>query len=188
MSQYGRDPEHPILDLFLQRYSPRGFSQTPVTEAEMMSLFEAARWAASSYNDQPWHFVYALPDDKVWADFFGLLVPANQAWGQAATALVIVISRNVFEKTGAYSPTHSYDTGAATQNIALQAVSMGLAVHQVAGFDYQKAAQLLELPTTYSVEAMMLVGRAPEQSAEVKRTQRKPLAEFVFRGKFGKSS
>lgn len=182
MSTNGRQPGFPILPLLVERYSPRGFSGEPVREEEMMPLLEAARWAPSSYNDQPWRYVYVLQGDAEWQSFFDLMVPANQEWAKTAGALVIVISSKNFAKTGEFSPTHSYDTGAASQNLALQGHAMGLGVHSLGGFDYVRAAALLKLPDSYAVEAMMAIGRL-SATPPIKFSQRKPLEQIAFRGK-----
>ncbi len=191
MSSAARVPEYPIEKLLLERNSPREFTGEPITEQELMTLFEAARWAASSYNDQPWRYVYVMQGDSQWQAFFDLLVPGNQTWTKKAAVLVVVVSHKVFEKTGDVSPTHSYDTGAAGQNLALQGFAMGLAVHALGGFDFVRARELLKLPEDYAVEAMISIGRQVVKApGEQKLTQRKQLKEIVFRGqlKFASST
>lgn len=183
MSNGSRVPEFSIEKLLLERNSPREFTGEPITEQELMTLFEAAKWAASSYNDQPWRYVYVMQGDPQWQAFFDLLVPGNQNFTKKAAALIIVVSHKVFEKTGEFSPTHSYDAGAAGQNFALQGQAMGLAVHALGGFDFARARELLKLPEDYAVEAMISVGRQVVKApGEQKLTQRKQLKEIVFRG------
>ena len=124
-----------------------------------MSLFEAARWAPSSYNAQPWRMLYALRSSESWPTFFGLLVPGNQAWAQKAAALVLFLSRTINHRTGKPSISHSFDAGAAWGYFALQGSLLGLAVHGMQGFDYARAQSELRIPSDVRVEAMIAVGR-----------------------------
>ena len=186
-----RQPHHPVETLIYHRWSPRSMSGESLTKAERMRLFEAARWAPSSFNEQPWRFVYAERDGEHWARFFDLLSEGNRRWAGAAALLVVVLSRTTFERNGNPSRTHSYDTGAAWQNLALQGCRMGLVVHGMAGFDHERARQVLEVPVEFAVEAMIAVGRpAPAEAlAEPLRERevpsgRKPVADFAFSGVF----
>lgn len=191
MDMKRRHPEFPALPLLVNRCSSRAMSGEAVSEVELMTIFEAGKWAQSSFNAQPWRFVYVTRDDEQWSGFFNLLVHQNQEWVKGAWVLVIVVSHTIFTKTGKFSATHSYDTGAAGQNMALQGFVMGLIVHGISGFDYARARDLLKLSEDYAVEAMIAVGRPgpitvlPEklQLREVV-TDRLPLAQLVFRGKF----
>ena len=117
-----RKPAHTILDLILNRHSPRAMSGEKFTEHELLQLFEAARWAPSSFNNQPWRFIYAHRETAAWKVLFDLMVPFNQSWAKDAAVLLVVVSSNLFEKTKKPSRTHSFDTGAAWENLALQAV------------------------------------------------------------------
>src|SRR5688572_5560176 len=108
-----RKAEHPVAEIFLDRWSPRAMSGEELSSSELMSLFDAARWAPSSYNNQPWRFVYARRGGAGWEDLLGLLVPNNRVWAQRAGALVVVLSRKVFDYNGRPSRTHSYDAGCA---------------------------------------------------------------------------
>lgn len=180
-----RKAAYPINKLFTQRWSRRAMSGEAVTREELMTLFEAARWAPSSFNAQPWRFIYALKGTAAWKHLFDLLVPANQQWVAQAGALIVIVSDKE-------SNTHSLDTGAAWENLALQGADMGLVVHGMAGFDYDKAAQDLKIPATYKVEAMVAVGRPgkPETLPEDLRkrelpSDRKPVSEVAFEGTFG---
>ena len=159
-----------------------------------MRLFEAARWAPSSFNEQPWRFVYAERDGAHWARFLDLLSEGNRRWAGAAALLVVVVSRTRFERNGNPSRTHSYDTGAAWQNLALQGCRMGLVVHGMAGFDYDRARDVLEVPEAFAVEAMIAVGRpAPAEALPEGLRERevpsgrKPVAEIAFPGVFPSS-
>lgn len=156
-----------------------------------MCLFEAARWAPSSYNAQPWRFLYARRETDHWSLFLDLLVDFNQGWAKYAGALVVVLSRKTFERNDKPSRTHSFDAGAAWQNLALQGISQGLVVHGMEGFDYDRARQVLKVPQGFAVEAMVAVGRpAPRGSLPEKLRERetpsgrKELSELVFEGPF----
>lgn len=184
-----RRPEHAISSQFFKRWSPRAMSGQDISRDELMSLFEAARWAPSSYNGQPWRFFYALRYSNHWDSFFELLVDFNQQWAKEAAVLIVICSRTTFEHNGKPAPTHSFDTGAAWQNLALQGTHMGLVVHAMQGFDYEKARKVLNLPEEYHVEAMVAVGRPgkledlPEKLRErEKPSNRKKVEEFVFKG------
>ena len=186
-----RTSNYPIDKLLLNRWSPRAMSGKPISDEELMTLFEAARWAPSSYNGQPWRFIYAKRDTEHWDRFFKLLVPFNQSWCINAAVLVTIISRKQFEFNNEPAPTHSFDAGAAWENLALQGSIMNLVVHGIQGFDYEKATQDLNIPDLYQVEAMFAVGKpgnikdlpADLQERE-KQSDRKPLQEIVFEGMF----
>ena len=185
-----RSSQYPIAEFILNRWSPRAMSGEAISQIELMTLLEAAHWAPSSYNNQPWRFVYALKDTPIWIDFFNLLVEFNQSWCKSASALVIIVSKNNFDFNNNPSRTHSFDTGAACQNMALQGYLDNLVVHAMEGFDYQKAAQLINLPAEeYTVEAMVAIGKPGKitnlppglQEKEVP-SLRKPLTDVVFAG------
>jgi nitroreductase len=186
-----RKTSYPVADVIVNRWSPRALSGEAISKQELMSLFEAARWAPSSYNNQPWYFVYALRDTPQWATLFDLLVAFNQSWAKNAAALVLIVSKDDFHKTGKPSRTSAFDTGAAWENMAIQAVSQGLVTHGMEGFDYDKAKKVLNIPDGYTVQAMVAVGKLgqknllpPELQEKEVVTDRKPLNEFVFEGSF----
>ena len=186
-----RIADHPIDPLFVRRWSPRAMSGEPIRDAELMSLFEAARWAPSTYNEQEWRFLYAKRDGTHWHTFFDLLVDGNKAWCDKAAVLVVVLSHRVFSRNGKPNPVHTFDAGVAFENIALQGTAMGLVVHGMQGFDYDRAARDLKVPADYKVEAMFAVGRPgdPDLLPEPLRGRdipslRKPLAELVREGGF----
>jgi nitroreductase len=154
-----RQADHPIDTLFLDRWSPRAMSGEEIPEAELLVLFEAARWAPSSYNNQPWRILYARRGSEQWPLFFDLLVETNRVWAENAAALLLFISKTTFDHNGKPYPTHSYDTGAAWQNLALQGYLKGYVVHGMQGFDYERARVVLEIPDGFRVEAMAAVGR-----------------------------
>jgi len=188
-----REPQaqHPVDELFLDRWSPRALSGEGVTDEELMTLFEAARWAPSSYNNQPWRILYARRETAQWPVFFGLLVEGNQAWAKDAAALLLFVSKETFDFNGKPYPTHSFDTGAAWENLALQATMLGLVTHGMQGFDYERARSELNIPEGFRVEAMIAVGRPgdpsrlPEKMREREAPSgRKSLAEITCEGAF----
>lgn len=185
-----RRAHHSIDPLFLDRWSPRAFSGATISEAELMALFEAARWAPSSMNFQPWRILYAQRDTPAWPLFFDLLFDGNRVWGQHAGALALFISRTTMDD-GRPCTTHSFDTGAAWQNLALQSVRMGLGVHGIAGFDHARARTALRIPAGYAIEAMVIIGKPGDKSALPEGFQqreqpndRRPLAQTVCEGAF----
>jgi len=186
-----RKPEYEINPLILGRWSPYSMTGEEISDEELMSVFEAAKWAPSSYNGQPWRFIYAKRDTKEWDNLFNLLVEGNQGWAKNAAALVVIISRKNFERNNKPSITHTFDTGAAWENMAIEASSRGLAIHGMEGFDYDKAKTDLGIPDDYEVCAMAAIGKKgkkedlPEgmQEREVP-SDRKPLKEIVMLGKF----
>ncbi len=156
-----------------------------------MSLFEAARWAPSSFNEQPWRFVYAERGSRAWPGFLELLTEGNRSWAQRAGALIVVLSRTTFSRSGRPAPTHSFDTGAAWQNLALQGTRLRLVIHGMAGFDHDRARTVVGAPQAFAVEAMIAVGRPgpaevlPERLRAMERPSgRKPVAGFAFPGAF----
>lgn len=186
-----RVPTYPVNELFIKRWSPRAMSGEPITDPELMTLFEAGRWAPSSYNNQPWRFIYAKRDTPEWERLFGLLVEFNQTWCKNAAVLVVIVAHKFFSFNGKPSRTHAFDTGSAWMSIALQGAVMNLVVHGMEGFDYQRAAQELAIPDDYVVLAMCAIGRPgkkedlPEKMQESEEpSERKPLEELVFEGTF----
>jgi nitroreductase len=186
-----RKADFPIERLLLDRWSPRAMSGEEIAEDELMRLFEAARWAPSSFNAQQWRALYARRSTEHWSMFFELLVEANKSWGKNAAALIVFISRKRFEHGNEPSITHSYDTGAAWENFALQGWSQGLVVHGMEGFDYERARVDLRIPDEFQVEAMAAVGKpAPKdvlpeklQKRESPNDRRKP-TESICEGPF----
>jgi nitroreductase len=192
-----RTADYPIEPMFLERWSPRAFTGEPIAEGDLLTMLEAARWAASSYNAQPWRFVYARRDTAHWETFLDLLVPNNRAWAKNAAALVIVVSnsqmrpKNVDQDVP--SPTHSFDAGAASGYFALQASRMGWCTHGMVGFDKARALSALEVPHGYKAEAAYAIGRAGDPStlpAALREREhpsgRLPLADLAFEGSFGR--
>jgi nitroreductase len=186
-----RTPDHPVDKIFLDRWSPRAMTGEAIPHEAIMSLFEAARWAPSSYNNQPWRILYATRNGAHWQMFLGLLVPGNQVWAKNAAALLLFISKKTFTFNGKPCITHSFDTGAAWENLALQGWLAGYVVHGMQGFDYERARTELSIPDDYHVEAMAAVGRPaspevlPEQlQAKEGPSDRRKLEETICEGPF----
>ena len=188
-----RKADYPIMDIILNRWSRRAMTAQSVPHEQLLCLFEAARWAASSYNNQPWRFIYAHRQTAQWSVLFNLLVPANQEWCVNAGVLIVALSHTLFEYNNKPSRTHSLDTGAATQNLALQGYSMGLVVHGLEGFDYDLARKELGVPEEYAVEAMYAIGipgdpkatLSPKLQEREVPSDRKHIEEFIYNGVFG---
>ena len=159
-----RKISYPIHPLILNRWSPRAMTEETVEDHELMSLFEAARWAPSSYNNQPWKFLYAKKNSVHWPKFFNLLIDFNKIWVKNAAVLILIISQKKFSYNGKPSRTHNFDAGAAWQNMALQGASIGLVVHAMEGFDYKKAKDELKISDDYDIEAMVAIGRIADKN------------------------
>ena len=187
-----RKSDYPIDKIFLNRWSPRAMSGEPVTDNEMFTLFEAARWAPSSYNIQPWRFIYAKRDTNEWTTFFNLLGEFNQLWCKNAAALICLIAKKI-DGEGKPNRNAVSDAGAAWENLALQASISGLVAHGMNGFDYDRAKTELEIPDDYQVVHMIAIGKPGSISSIPERMQkaehpsdRKPLKELIFEGKLKK--
>jgi nitroreductase len=182
---------YPINELFLDRWSPRAMSGEPIAQEELMALFEAARWAPSSFNNQPWRILYARRDGEHWQLFLDLLVESNRIWANKAAALMLFISKTTFDHNGKPSRTHSFDAGAAWENLALQASLRGYVAHGMQGFDYDRAKTALEIPDEYQVEAIVAVGKPGAKESLPEKLQaieapndRRPLDQTVCEGSF----
>lgn len=187
-----RSADHPIEELFLRRWSPRAMTGEAISEDHLNRLFEAARWAPSTYNEQEWRFLYATSGSNEWPLFFDLLTEGNQAWCNKAGALIVGLSCRNFARNGKPNPVHTLDVGLATQNLLLQGAAMGLVCHGMAGFDRSKARAALGVPEDHDVEVMIAVGHPgrieelPESYQEMDRNPsgRKSLDEIRRRGRF----
>jgi nitroreductase len=190
-----RTADHPIDPLFLERWSPRAFTDAPISERDLLTLLEAARWAPSSFNSQPWRFLYARRHTQHWPQFLGLLSEYNQSWARTAAALVILVSKTTLLPRGTdkevASYTHSLDAGAAWANLALQATRSGWAAHGMAGFDVARTAVELGVPADYRVEAAIAIGQPGDKSmlpeplrAREQPSDRLPLSQLAWEGRF----
>jgi len=180
-----------IDGLFLRRWSPRAMSGESISEKELMALFEAARWAPSSINEQPWRFIYAKRETKYWETFYNLLSDGNKIWCKNAAVLVVIASKKRFTSRDSDNRTHSFSAGSAFENLALQGTIMGLIVHGMGGFDEDRAQKELSIPDGYFVNAMVAIGRQGniEDLDEKTRSRefpsdRKPINETVSEGIF----
>lgn len=186
-----REKEFPCDDLFVNRWSPRSMTGESITDEELMTLFEASRWAPSSYNEQPWRIIYAKRDTEHWDTLYNLMVEQNQVWAKNAAVLCLIASKENFTYNDKPNKVHSFDAGSAWENLALQATISGLAVHGMAGFDYDKAKTDLNIPDGFKVEAMFAIGKQapkedlPEELQKMEeQSDRKKVVEFAFEGSF----
>jgi nitroreductase len=190
-----RTAEHDISPIFLERWSPRAFTGESISEGELRTLFDAAHWAPSSFNSQPWRFIYARRDNAHWDKFLGLLTEFNRSWAKAASAIVFIVSSETFIPPGKLEPaalrTHAFDAGAAWGYLALQASLSGWAAHGVAGIEWDKINEALNVPKGFTVQAGIIIGKqGPKESlpeglqAREKPSDRQPVSELAFEGGF----
>ncbi|MCG6533895.1 MAG: nitroreductase family protein [Syntrophales bacterium LBB04] len=186
-----RKPDFDIDPIFLNRWSPRSMSGDEISRDLLFSLFEAARWAPSSNNNQPWRFLYARRNTDYWPIFFDLLTEQNKIWAKKAAVLIVVISKTTFDYNEKPARTHSFDVGAAWENLSLQGSLKALVVHGMQGFDYDTARRALNIPDVFQVEAMIAIGKPgkkedlPESLQEREMpSPRKNLSEIVMEGNF----
>ena len=177
-----------VEDLILRRWSPRAFADKDVSPAELTTLFEAARWAASSSNEQPWRFLVGRRGDETYQKIFNSLVEFNQMWAKSAPVLVLSVAKKTFTGKTDANRFNLHDTGAATALLALQATANGLHAHSMAGFDAEQARASFAIPSDYDLGSVTAVGylgdpsTLPErmQKPELAPRERKPLDQFVF--------
>lgn len=186
--------DHPIFDVLARRWSTRAFSDRFVDRETLASLFEAARWAPSSGNGQPWSYLVATKDNAAEHERMASVLTPGNVWARKAPVLAISVA--ALHRADKPNRTALHDLGLANENLVIQAVSMGLAVHMMAGFHVDKARELFEIPANHDPNAMMAIGypgdpdSLPEdlRAKDLAPRQRKPIREFVFRGKFGQSA
>lgn len=189
-----RIPDHAIHPLFAERWSRRAYTGEEIPDSVLFTLFEAARWAPSSSNAQPWRFLYSKRGSLSWPRFFDLLAEGNRKWAFNASALVLLVSqRTKIDRNGVLqqSKTHSFDTGAAWQNLALQAHLAGWGTRAIGGFDRDKARAVLNVPADFAVEAVVAIGKPAHLATLSQEFQEKevpnsriPLKDLVFVGGF----
>lgn len=186
-----RIPENPVTSLIVDRWSSRAMTGETVPHAHLLSLFEAARWAPSAFNNQPWRFLYAHRDSVHWPLFFDLLGEFNQSWCKNAGVLILLVAKTTFDHSGNSARLYAFDAGAAWENLAIEATNLGLVAHPMEGFDHIKAKPALNIPENYDPMIMIAVGHKaaaetlPESLRErEKPSQRKSLAELAFSGPF----
>lgn len=194
-----RKPDYPVNPIFIERWSPRAFDAQHMPESDLLTLLEAARWAPSAYNIQPWRFIYAMRDGAHWDEFLGLLDPFNAGWAQNASALVFLVSDR-FTPAHGNSPakpsrTSSFDAGAAWAQLALQATALGYQAHAMAGIHFDQARQTLTVPDNYRVEIAIAIGRLGDPSdlpaglrGREQPSPRLSLKEIAFRTRFARRS
>lgn len=178
--------DYPVIDAITKRYSAYQFADKPVEAEKLQSLFDAARWAASSYNEQPWRFIVATKDDAAaYQQALGCLLEANQGWAQAAPVLVLTAIKQSFTFNGGPNRVALHDLGQAAAHMALQAAELGLVIHQMAGVEQGKVASQYNLPDGFTAETAIAIGYPGQgdlNDAESKARQRKNFDEFVFSG------
>lgn len=189
--------DHPVHEFIRNRWSPRAFSDKTISPETLRSLFEAARWAPSSSNEQPWAFLVATKQDpENHAKTLRTLVEFNQAWAQHAPVLVIAVSEVEFARNKTPNRNAFYDTGAAVAHLTMEATARGLFVHQMAGFDPHKASELFSIPREWEPIAVFAIGFPGDPDSlpdklrerELAPRSRKPISEFVMSGKWGHSA
>ena len=187
------NPDHPIHDFITNRWSPYKFADRLVLKEDLLSLFEAARWAPSSYNEQPWRFIMATKDQpQVFEKLLTFLAPGNQEWAKNASALVLGITHRTFDRNGKENKAAIYDLGAAVSYLTFEATTRGISVHQMIGIEPEKARDAYAIPNDYEVLTAFAIGysglseSALDKLAERDQAPRtrKVIAEFVFSRKW----
>lgn len=181
-----------VHELIRTRWSPRSFSDRPVSNDDLKTILEAARWAASSNNEQPWRFLIARKSDgEAYDRILSLLVPGNQEWAKSAPVLMIMAAKRTFSHNGSPNSYALHDTGAALAHLMLQAHALGLYAHGMAGFDRVRAREVLGIPDDYDVGAAVAIGYrdSPDKltnerhrNSEIAKRVRKPISELAFAG------
>ncbi len=178
-----------VLPVILQRWSPRSFSDRDVSPADLKTIFEAARWAASSYNEQPWRFLVGTRESETYKKIFSSLTEFNQMWARTAPVLILGVAKTTFTQNGSPNRVALYDLGAAGATMCYQAAALGLFTHQMAGFDPDLARKIFGVPDDYIFGAAIAIGYQGDPAAlpnqqmlaqETAPRQRKPLSEFVL--------
>ncbi len=182
--------EAPVEDIILRRWSPRAFADKPVSNANLKTLFTAASWAASSYNEQPWRFLVGRKGDETWNKIFQSLLPLNQGWADSAPVLYASLAKKTFSHNGSPNSVAVHDVGAASATLSLQATALGLHTHGMAGFDREALRTAFGIPNDFEPVACWALGyfgnpdRLPDnyKQMELQVRTRKPLNEIVFAG------
>lgn len=190
-----RIPDHPIDPIFIDRWSPRAYDAAPMPASDLLTILEAARWAPSAYNIQPWRFLYSQRDDTYWQKYLTLLDSFNAGWSQHASAIVFVLSNIVIPGEGdrpqKISGTNSFDAGASWVHLALQATSLGYHAHAMAGIHFEQIRKYLAVPEHYRIEIAVAIGKrvdpsklSEELQEREQPSQRLPLQKIAFAGSF----
>lgn len=186
--KYAQPSAEGVVPLILERWSPRAFADRNVSAADLKTVFEAGRWAPSSYNEQPWRFFVGHRNSQTYKKILDALVPFNQDWAKGAPVLILGVAKTRFGHNDSPNNYAAHDLGAAMGLMALQATAIGLAAHQMAGFDWVKAREAFEIPEAYTMGSVMALGYQGElsdlpdkfQAQEQSPRSRKPLSEIVF--------
>ena len=192
------DPPPGVLEVFTHRWSPYAYDPRPIDRAAFSTCLEAGRWAASSYNEQPWAFILAYREEAArFETLLSCLLEANQAWARNASVLMLGITSKFFSKNGSLNRVAPHDLGQFAANLATQATHVGLHVHQMAGVNLSRARQVYEIPDSHDPYTAIAVGYAARSSDKASEElfqrdratrQRKPIETFVFADKFGQSA
>ncbi len=185
---------HPIIK---KRWSPRSFKPSvPVEKDKLRRIFEAARWAPSSFNEQPWRFIVGMKGDSTWDKLFETLAEFNQKWAHLAPVLILTLGKKTYAKTGKPNKVHQYDLGASAAYMTFQAYSEGLVMHQMGGFSKEKAIEVFAVPEDYEPVSTIAMGYQdrperliPEmEESERASRQRQDIEKMVFSETFGQSA
>jgi nitroreductase len=184
---------HPIIN---NRWSPRSFSSKPVSSESLQRIFEAARWAPSSFNEQPWRFIIGIKGDKTWEMIYDTLIEFNRKWAKLAPVLIMSIGSKILSKNEKPNKMYIYDVGQSVSYITFQAMHEGLRVHQMGGFSAEKAIELFNIPNDYQPLTVIAIGYQGDPGLldeELKKTEigsrsRKELKVLVYEEKFGNTS
>jgi nitroreductase len=185
--------EYPVLDLIKNRWSPRAFSTDPIEEEKIFSMLEAARWAPSCFNEQPWNFILFRKENKEeFNRIIEVLSPGNQLWAKNAPLIILSLAKTIFDRNGKENKHALHDVGAAVTNLTLQAADMGLYVHQMAGFDMERARKLFNIPDKFEPVSAIAIGYYGSlkdlsedfQKSESAVRRRKPISGFTFEGRW----
>ena len=191
------DLDHPVHELIARRWSPAGYSDRAVSDEDLRSILEAARWAASSYNEQPWSYIVATVEDSAEFDqLLSCLVEGNQGWATGAPVLALAVVTRRFKRNGKPNAAAEHDIGLASGNITLEATARGLSVHQMIGILPDRARELYSIPEGCDALTALAIGYAADadqltenlRARDTSPRTRKPLSEFVYSGTWGKVS
>jgi len=182
-------PVEGVLPAVLSRWSPRSFADREVSVDTLAKVFEAARWTASAFNEQPWRFIVGTRNTPTFKKIFDALMPFNQGWAGKASALILGVAKTKFSHNNSPNSNALYDLGAATSYLTLQAAALGLSTHQMAGYDQAVARKAFEIPEEYALGSVIALGYQGNPEAlghdeliarEIMPRERKPLNNFVF--------
>ena len=191
-------PDHPVLDVIAQRWSPYAYEPVPMDMAKLKTCLEAGRWAASSYNEQPWSIIVAVrQDEAAWTKLMSCLVEANQAWAKDTSALMLTVASRKFSRNGKPNRVAEHDVGMFTANLALQAAALGLQAHEMAGIEPSKARQLYNIPEDHDPCTAVAIGTPRKvaqgdtgdlEQRDLGPRSRKPFSDWLFGSTWGQAA